>query len=85
MPDAKPAPTAADKWVGFLLLFFIIGAICWGLQAIGVVDEPAPAPRSACERSWDTYVANGRPNNLSRSAYMADCQLVRDAVAKASR
>lgn len=78
-----PQPSTADKVWAVLGLLLVIAFIGWVLQVVGIVDEPEPAPRSYCEESWDRYVANGRPNNVPRSTYMAECQLVRDAVARA--
>jgi hypothetical protein len=83
-PRNQPPPASrADKVWAVLGLLLVIGLFGLLLQFLGVIDEPEPAPRSYCEQSWDRYVANGRPNNVSRGAYITECQQVRDAVAKA--
>ena len=90
MSNPQQPVSAADKfwrWIGLLLL---IGLVGWVLSALGIIDDTSSGgsptrSASSCEQSWDRYVSDGRPNNLSQATYVSECEVTRAAVAEARR
>lgn len=92
MPTPTPTPTTpADPWYrqgwvspvfGITMIVLIIAVLVFArnINGSGGSGGSKGSGSSYCEQSWDTYVANGRPNNMSHSAYVDSCQEVRDAL-----
>lgn len=75
-------PAAPVRWPWLVVAVLMCVAIFAILVDGGGPSMPA---KSYCEQSWESYVDNGRPNNVGHNKYVADCETVRDAVAEATR